>query len=191
MLKAGVGPAPLKEPLSQERRDELRKIAAQADAYEPGELHRIFGELGIKSPATGNDLTEPFPFNLMFGTQIGPTGQLQGFLRPETAQGMFVNFRRLYEYNQTRMPMGVAQIGTAYRNEIAPRGGLIRVREFTMAEIEFFVHPEQKKHVRFASVAGARLQLFAAANQVGDGKLITPTLGEAVAAGIVNNETLA
>ena len=190
-LKAGVGPPPLKEPLTQARRDELRKIGAQADAYEPQELSALFKQLGIKSPATGADLTEPFPFNLMFGTQIGPTGQLQGFLRPETAQGMFVNFRRLYDYNQARMPMGIAQIGTAYRNEIAPRGGLIRVREFTMAEIEFFVHPERKEHAKFASVAGERLQLFAAANQVGDGKCVSPTLGEAVATGVINNQTLA
>lgn len=92
----------------------------------PKELHAIITTLGIKSPATGNELTEPFPFNLMFQTSIGPTGQVPGFLRPETAQGMFVNFRRLYDFNNGRMPMAVAQIGTAYRNEIAPRGGLLR-----------------------------------------------------------------
>ena len=61
---------------------------------------------------------------------------------------MFVNFKRLYDYNYTRLPMGVAQIGSAYRNEIAPRGGLLRVREFTMAEIEFFVNPDNKDHLK-------------------------------------------
>ena len=114
----------------------------------PEELDALFVQLGVKSPSTGLDLEKAFPFNLMFKTQIGPTGQIEGFLRPETAQGMFVNFRRLLDYNNGRMPVGVAQIGTAYRNEIAPRGGLLRVREFTMAEIEFFVNPEQKDHTK-------------------------------------------
>lgn len=161
----------------------------------------------------------------MFQTSIGPTGQVPGFMRPETAQGMFVNFRRLYDYNNGKMPMGVAQIGSAYRNEIAPRGGLLRVREFSMAEIEYFVHPEEKDHFKFSTVSQMRLNLFPKENQVcnfcfytlllftlyssmggeiimkahfylthfqvGDGKTINPTLGEAVAKGIINNETLA
>jgi glycyl-tRNA synthetase len=147
-------------------------------------------ELKVKSPATGADLTKAFPFNLMFATHIGPTGQLAGFLRPETAQGMFVNFRRLYDFNYGRMPMAVAQIGTAYRNEIAPRGGLIRVREFTMAEIEHFVHPERKAHPKFASVANVILNLFPNDAQIGDGKMLLASAGDAVARGLVNNETL-
>jgi glycyl-tRNA synthetase len=176
--------------MTSARKDELRVIAAQADAYSPTQLDALFKELGIKSPSTGTELTPAFPFNLMFGTSIGPTGQLAGFLRPETAQGMFVNFRRLYDFNCQRMPMAVAQVGSAYRNEIAPRGGLIRVREFTMAEIEHFVHPEHKQHAKFASVAGQVLNLFPADSQVGDGKLLPLAIGEAVGRGIVNNETL-
>jgi glycyl-tRNA synthetase len=104
---------------------------------------------------------------------------------------MFVNFRRLNEFNTGKMPMGVAQIGSAYRNEIAPRGGLLRVREFTMAEIEFFVHPEKKNHIKFKTVANMRLQLFPADKQIGDGKTVTPTLEEAVSSGVINNQTLA
>jgi len=190
VLKAGVI-VPTKEPLSAEKRDELRKISAQADSYDGEQLQKLFTELGVKSPATGNELTAPFPFNLMFATSIGPTGTQQGFLRPETAQGMFVNFRRLYEFNTGKMPMGVAQIGSAYRNEIAPRGGLLRVREFTMAEIEFFVHPDKKNHTKFKTVANMRLQLFPADKQIGDGKTVTPTLSEAVSSGVINNQTLA
>lgn len=177
--------------LTSDRRDELRKIAAQADAYEPNQLHALFQELKIKAPATGNDLTEPFPFNLMFQTSIGPSGAMAGFLRPETAQGMFVNFRRLYDYNNGKMPMAVAQIGSAYRNEIAPRGGLIRVREFTMAEIEYFVNPNAKDHVKFDTVKDMRLNLFPSDNQLSDGKTVAPTVGEAVGKGIINNQTLA
>lgn len=173
-----------------ERREELRRIAAQADAFSPAELHAHLTALGVKSPSSGAELTEPFPFNLMFATSIGPAGNSPGFLRPETAQGMFVNFRRLYDYNNGRMPMAVAQVGTAYRNEIAPKGGLIRVREFTMAEIEYFVNPAAKQHAKFESVAALRLNLFPADRQVGDGTLVTPTLGDAVASGLVNNQTL-
>lgn len=177
--------------MSSERREELRVIAAQADAYDPKALHALFQQLSIKAPATGNDLTEPFPFNLMFQTSIGPSGNSLGFLRPETAQGMFVNFRRLYDYNNGRMPMAVAQIGSAYRNEIAPRGGLIRVREFTMAEIEYFVNPRAKDHPKFDTVKDVVLNLFPADNQIGDGKTCSATVGDAVSKGMINNQTLA
>lgn len=177
--------------IDSKRQDELRIIKAQADAFSPAEIKQHFADLGIKAPLTGNDLTDPYPFNLMFQTSIGPTGQLPGFLRPETAQGMFVNFRRLYDYNNGKMPMGVAQVGTAYRNEIAPRNGLLRVREFSMAEIEYFVHPQEKDHVKFSTVADLKLNLFPKENQVGDGKLVSMTLREAVEKGTINNETLA
>jgi glycyl-tRNA synthetase len=98
-------------------------------------------------------LTKAEPFNLMFGTMIGPTGQMKGYLRPETAQGIFINFRRLLEYNNGRMPFAAAQIGLGFRNEIAPRQGLLRVREFTMAEIEHFCDPNDKSHPKFKSMA--------------------------------------
>lgn len=64
----------------------------------------------------------------MFDTQIGPTGQLKGYLRPETAQGHFVNFQRLLEFNAGRVPFASAHIGKSFRNEISPRAGLLRVR---------------------------------------------------------------
>lgn len=62
----------------------------------------------IKAPDTGNDLSEATPFNLMFQTQIGPSGHLKGFLRPETAQGLFINFKRLLDYNNGKMPVTAA-----------------------------------------------------------------------------------
>lgn len=77
----------------------------------------------------------------MFATPIGPTGNLPGFLRPETAQSIFVNFAKLLEYNNGKLPFAGACMGLGFRNEIAPRAGLIRVREFQMAEIEHFVDP--------------------------------------------------
>ena len=79
----------------------------------------MFEEFDIKSPA-GNDLTEPEDFNMMFATAIGPAGNLKGFLRPETAQGIFLAFKRLYEFNNQKLPFAGAQIGSAFRNEISP-----------------------------------------------------------------------
>lgn len=75
----------------------------------------------MKAPETGNDLSKAVQFNLMFSNQIGPTGQLTGYLRPETAQGIFLNFRRLNEFNNGKMPFAGAQIGLGFRNEINPR----------------------------------------------------------------------
>jgi glycyl-tRNA synthetase len=76
-------------------------------------------EFSVKSPLTGNDLSDPMEFNLMFQTHIGPTGLLKAFLRPETAQGIFVNFKRLLEFNQGRLPFAAAQIGNAFRKEMS------------------------------------------------------------------------
>jgi glycyl-tRNA synthetase len=145
-----------------------------------------------KSPSNAeNDITSPFPFNLMFRTTIGPEGTSVGFLRPETAQGLFVNFRRLLDYNSQRMPFAAAQIGLAFRNEISPRNGLLRVREFCMAEIEHFVNPNDKKHPKFKNVHNKELTLFTADNQLGSGRTIKMTIKEAVDTKIVDNETLA
>lgn len=66
-------------------------------------MHDTIVKYGFKSPDTGNDLTEPMSFNLMFPTSIGPTGDLRAYLRPETAQGIFINFKRLLEFNQVRI----------------------------------------------------------------------------------------
>jgi len=123
-------------------------------------LTEIFKELKIKSPETGNDLSDPIPFNLMFGTNIGPTGDYKGFFRPETAQGIFVDFKRLLEFNNGRVPFAAAQIGLGFRNEISPRAGLLRVREFTMAEIEHFYDPTNKKHPKFDEVRDECIPLY-------------------------------
>lgn len=101
----------------------------------------------------GGKFKDPFQLNLMFKTVIGPGKGKTGYLRPETAQGMFVNFKRLLHYFREKLPFGVAQIGRAYRNEISPRQGLIRLREFNQAELEYFVDPRSKKHEKFDEVA--------------------------------------
>jgi glycyl-tRNA synthetase len=126
----------------------------------------------------------------MFKTSIGPEGTSVGYLRPETAQGLFVNFKRLLEYNAAKMPFAAAQIGLGFRNEIAPRSGLLRVREFCMGEIEHFVNPADKSHPNFDSVASKSLVLFGRDDQLGSGKTKTMAIGDAVKTGLVNNQTL-
>ncbi|CAM9762579.1 unnamed protein product [Chrysoparadoxa australica] len=175
--------------MSAAERDEHQLVQRQADAYSPKELHDILQKYKVTSPA-GNGLTEPFPFNLMFQTTIGPEGSSIGYLRPETAQGLFVNFKRLLNFNNQRVPFAAAQVGLGFRNEISPHNGLLRVREFCMAEIEHFVNPEHKEHARFSEVKDKRLVLFGRDQQLGTGKTVSMTIGEAVASGLVNNETL-
>lgn len=177
--------------VTPEQKVEFEKVKAQADAYSKEQIWAVFKQYAIKAPETGAELTEPEEFNLMFGTSIGPSGLIQGYLRPETAQGIFLNFKFCLEQNGGVVPFGIAQVGKAFRNEIAPRSGLIRQREFTQAEIEFFVHPEKKAHPKFADISGLELQLFASPQQLAAEPATRMTLGAAVAAGTVANETLA
>lgn len=166
------------------------RIQIQADAFSPQELDEQLVKYGCKAPS-GQPYGPSFPFNLMFKTSIGPEGTAVGYLRPETAQGLFVNFRRLLDANAQKMPFAAAQIGLGFRNEIAPRSGLLRVREFCMGEIEHFVNPEDKSHANFSSVASKELVLFGRDDQLGSGKTKTMAAGDAVSSGLVNNETLA
>ncbi|CAG8446133.1 12093_t:CDS:10 [Dentiscutata heterogama] len=161
------------------------------DNYTGKELGEIISKHNIKSPETGNDLTEPVEFNLMFESSIGPTGHLKGYLRPETAQGQFLNFKKFLEFNNDKMPFASASIGRSFRNEISPRSGLLRVREFTMAEIEHYVDPNNKKHARFDEVKDIKLSLLPRHIQ-SEGKTVPIELpiGEAVEKKIVDNETL-
>lgn len=171
-------------------RTECKDIIIKLDGMTKDEMAAVLSKYNIKSPISGNDLTEPIEFNLMFATQIGPSGLVKGFLRPETAQGIFVNFKRLLAFNQEKLPFAAAQIGNAFRNEISPRSGLIRVREFTMAEIEHFCDPSDKSHPKFDTVKDLSVLLYSACNQM-DGKSAEHiNLGDAVLTKLIANETL-
>ena len=118
------------------REDHLRD-AAEADGSSTG------GEL--RCPECGGDLSEPRNFNLMFETHMGPV-QDEGsrvYLRPETAQGIFVNFKNVLQFSRKRPPFGIAQVGKSFRNEITPQNFIFRTREFEQMEIEFFVPPDE------------------------------------------------
>ncbi|CEG77471.1 Putative Glycyl-tRNA synthetase [Rhizopus microsporus] len=177
--------------LADDVRKAYEETLAQIDNYNGEELAAIMKKFDIRSPESGNELSEPKEFNLMFESSIGPTGHLKGYLRPETAQGQFLNFKKLLEFNNDKMPFASAQVGRSFRNEISPRSGLLRVREFTMAEIEHYVDPENKQHPKFADVKDVVLTLLPKDVQLG-GKTETVdmTIGEAVEKKIVDNETL-
>ncbi len=89
-------------------------------------------------------LTEPRQFNLMFNTHVGAiqTDDSMAYLRPETAQGIFANFRNVVDTSRVKVPFGIAQVGKAFRNEVTPRNFTFRSREFEQMEIEFFIHPD-------------------------------------------------
>jgi len=202
--------AALMDPLlAAPRKAEMEDALARLDEFKASDMDTAFANFGVKArrpsarrcalltshnsqaPETKNDLTPVFEFNLMFATHIGPSGMVKGYMRPETAQGIFVNFRDLLYHNGGKLPFACAQIGQSFRNEIAPRAGLLRVREFTQAEIEHFVHPEHKEHPRFAEVAHLTLNLFSQAAQLSESRApLRMTIGEAVERKIVANQTL-
>jgi len=93
-------------------------------------------------PECGGKLGGERQFNLMFETQVGAQGDVKSYLRPETAQGIFVNFKNVVDSMSPKLPFGIAQIGKAFRNEIAPRDFLFRTREFEQMEIEYFIKEE-------------------------------------------------
>ncbi|KAG2004585.1 glycine-tRNA ligase, variant 3 [Coprinopsis cinerea AmutBmut pab1-1] len=170
---------------------EYETILAQLDNYGGPELGELCRKHDIRNPDTDNEVGEPQQFNLMFQSSIGPTGQHKGYLRPETAQGHFLNFNRLLEYNNGRVPFASAQVGRSFRNEISPRAGLLRVREFTMAEVEHYVDPDDKSHPSFKDVRHVEIvALDKHTQEAGSSETKKITVGEAVDKGIIANETL-
>lgn len=151
-------------PVATEMRDFLRHLATEQLARD-----------GLQTPCPhcGGDLSEPRQFNLMFKTNVGAIEDPANlaYLRPETAQGIFVNFENVVNSTRVRVPFGIAQVGKAFRNEVTPRNFTFRSREFEQMEVEFFIHPTQAREwygwwrdQRFAwwqsiGLAGENLQL--------------------------------
>lgn len=128
----------------------------------------------------------------MLKSTIGASAAAPVYLRPETAQGQFLNFRKLLEYNQNSMPFASASVGKSYRNEISPRSGLLRVREFLMAEVEHYVDPESgKQHSKFEDIKTVEIPLLDRDTQLnGKASLRLMPISQAVDQKIVDNETL-
>ncbi len=137
---------PLVEDLETKQRfraDHLLKDAGvTVDGLSLEDMTRVIKEQGIKSP-NGNELSEVRTFNMMFKTTVGPVANDESisYLRPETAQGIFTNYKNIVDSYYPNLPFGLAQQGKAFRNEISPRDFIFRSREFEQMEIEYFVDP--------------------------------------------------
>ncbi|MFB6165379.1 MAG: glycine--tRNA ligase [Haloarculaceae archaeon] len=165
----------------------------EAESIPIPEIEEIIAEEDLACPSCGAALggVDVEDFNLMFGTNIGPGSSSPGYLRPETAQGIFVEFPRLKEYARNQLPFGVAQIGPAYRNEISPRRGLIRLREFAQAELEHFIDPETDEPP-LERVEDVTVPLYSATEQeADDGDVVETTVGDAVDEGVIGSEWVA
>lgn len=152
------------------------------------ELWQLLVEHEVSCPECRGEITEPVTFNLMFKTGIGAgAAGRDGYMRPETAQGMFVNFSAIYRLGREKLPVGAVQIGKSMRNEISPRQGVLRLREFNMMEAELFIHPERKTWPRYPEVEEERLMLLP-----GDCECaVEMSLKEAVSKKVIMNEALA
>jgi glycyl-tRNA synthetase len=169
--------------------EEALKI--NAEGLKPEDLTRLIREHNLKCPVDGGELGEVRLFNLLFRTQIGPYSSSVGYLRPETAQGMFTSFKRVYETFRQRLPLGIAQVGRVARNEISPRQGLIRMREFSIMEVEFFIDPESRESPPFERVKGERLKVLTASEKEKGGSPSEFDVEELVTERIVVNPWMA
>jgi glycyl-tRNA synthetase len=176
--------------------EEKLKIPAEGKSNE--ELEKIVREKKLRCPKCGNPLGDVRSFGLMFGTSVGGERR-QAFLRPETAQNIFLAFRRIQTATRSQLPLGVAQIGKSYRNEISPRQSVVRVREFGQMEIEYFINPNQLdecplfpnlKDVKLPIVTQEIQQEAAEKDSTGYSTILV-TVEEAYTKGIVPNQWMA
>jgi glycyl-tRNA synthetase len=130
------------------KRDEvLKRMAASLEAEDLADVKKLIEELEIACPVSGSkNWTDVKQFNLMFGTKLGATAEssMELYLRPETAQGIFVNFSNVQKTGRMKIPFGIAQTGKAFRNEIVARQFIFRMREFEQMEMQFFVRPGEE-----------------------------------------------
>lgn len=158
----------------------LEKVRPEGvDGLSAAEIGEIVRARGIKCPSCGSaTLSVPRPFNLMFGFDFGVTGRERVYLRPETAQSSYLSFARMWDVGRRALPLGVAVVGKAYRNEIAPRQVLFRMRAFTQAELQIFFDPERFP-VPFDRVREEKLPVVRAARrQAGSEEVEWVTAGD-------------
>ena len=115
----------------------------EQEGLSPAAVDAKIRELKIRCPRCKGELGPARPFHMMFPIGVGPLGEDQAYLRPETAQGVYLNFKREFEALRRKLPMGLAIVGRAYRNEISPRQGTYRMREFLQAELQIFFDPSE------------------------------------------------
>lgn len=156
------------------------------------ELSLKIKEMNIKCPECKGMLSSPKYFLTMFTTTIGPYSQSIGYARPETAQGIFIDFKRVFEVSREKFPLGIAQIGKVLRNEISPRQGPIRLREFTIMEFEFFFDPEDPTCPMLSEVENESINIVPLELRIkGIDKPLSISIKEALKNKYISNEWLA
>ena len=170
--------------------EEYAKISStEAEKMSLDEIKAAIEKNAITCPECGGTFNAPQQFLAMFETTIGPYSGATGYGRPEAAQGIFVEFNRLYTMAREKLPFGVIQIGHALRNEISPRQGLIRLREFTIADLEFFFDPEAPCCHLLKDVENETLPLLLAEKRAkGSEKTLKVTVKEALEKKMVRSE---
>ncbi len=156
------------------------------------DLDSILAANNVTCPSCNQeDWADSRPMNLMFSTKIGATrGGRQAYMRPETAQGMFLTFPMIQRHFRNRLPFGAIQVGKGYRNEISPRQGMIRQREFNMAELEYFIDPNVEAHHDLSKWDGVDFQLIPDPRD-GEQETKNMDIGTALAKNIVRHATVA
>jgi len=154
------------------------------DGLSAPEIAELLKTHKVPCPKCGaSTFSVPKPFNMMFGLDLGVTGRERGYLAPETAQGSFLSFPRMFEVGRKALPLGIAAVAKAYRNEIAPRQVLFRMRAFTQAELQIFFDPTSFP-VPFDSVAAEQLPVVRADRRAaGEEAVVGTTARELVDAG--------
>lgn len=163
---------------------EQTKIEIPESADLP-EFDKVISEKNIRCPKCKGEFERARKFNMMFKVEIGPEAEA-AYLRPETCQSIFVDFPRLFKTMRGKLPLGIAQIGKSFRNEISPRQSLLRLREFYQAEIEVFCNPAKLNDLeRFSQVQNTTIRLWI------DNNLKAMTCQEAVDSGVLPNKFVA
>jgi glycyl-tRNA synthetase len=166
-----------------------KKSCVETEKMSLDEIQAALKKYGTTCPECGGGFKPPQQFLTMFETSIGPYSNATGYGRPEAAQGIFVEFNRLYGIAREKLPFGVIQIGHALRNEISPRQGLIRLREFTIADLEFFFDPEEPDCCLLKDVEKEILHLYLADERLKcSEKIVKVTVKEAVAQNLIRSE---
>ncbi len=171
------------------RADHIIKEATgkNMDGANPTALEAEIKNAKLRCPQCKGELGAVGYFNLMFRTSIGPLVENTAYARPETAQGIFLDFPRIFRNYGGKLPLAIGQVGRSYRNEIAPRQGLVRLREFTQMELEYFFNPSNPKHENFDSVKDVKIKIISD----GSDKQAEKTAGEFVADGTIPNSIMA
>ncbi len=151
------------------------------EKLDDAEYDKLMAESGVKCLKCGSKLEGTKRFNMMFKVEVGAQHE-EAYLRPETCQSIFVDFPLLFKTQRIKLPVGFAQVGRSFRNEIAPRQSLIRMRELNQAEVEVFFNPKKTDMAKFGAKAGERLTFLKT-----DGSTTEMAVADAVNAGVIPN----